>query len=121
LPFPVATVVPFPVLLSVAAPAHVSPLALEHEIVTALTGGVWQPVNAAANAFTWTVKEEGKLVVLNETFVVAGVLATLRSGSLEVKVTELGVTLALLTVALKGGWDKARNVTATIANFLAHT
>ncbi|MGD0840586.1 MAG: hypothetical protein ABSA32_05450 [Candidatus Acidiferrales bacterium] len=50
---------PFPVLLNAAAPAHVTPLALEHEIVTALMGGVWQPVNAAANAFTWTVKDAG--------------------------------------------------------------
>jgi hypothetical protein len=108
------------VLLSAAAPAHVNPLPLEHVTVTALTGGVWQPVNAAASAFTWTVKDEGLLYVLKETFVVAGVLVTLRSGSLEVKVTELGVTVALLTFASKGGSDIARTAIATIANFLTY-
>jgi hypothetical protein len=113
-------VVPFPVLLSAAAPAHVTPIALEHEIVTALIGGVWQPVNAAANAFTWTVNEAGLNVVLNETFVVAGVPVTLTSGSLEVKAIELGVTLALLTFASNGGSDIARTAIATIANFLTY-
>jgi hypothetical protein len=119
LPEPVATVVPFPVLLSAAAPAHVSPLALEHVTVTALTGGVWQPVNVAANAFTWTVKDAGLRVVLKETFVVAGAPVTATSGSLAVNVTELGVTLALLTEAFNGGSASDTATIATIANLIA--
>jgi hypothetical protein len=86
-------VVPFPVLLSAAAAAQVTPLALEHDTVTALAGGVLQPENFGVTALTWTVKEAGASVVLNETVVVDGEPVTLPSGFPEVKVIELGVTV----------------------------
>lgn len=115
-----AAVVPFPELLRAAAPAHVTPLALEHDTVTALAGGVLQPEKFGVTAFTCTVKAAGLAVVLKETVVVAGTPVTLKSGLLEVKMTELGVTLKLLTVAYRGKSPKARAVAATIVSRLTY-
>ena len=112
--------VPFPVLLRAAAPAQVTPLALEHDTVTALAGGVLQPVNFAVTAFTWTVKAAGLPDVVNETVVVEGAPVTLPAGLLEVKVTELGVTLPLLTVASRGISPSARAAAATIVRRLTY-
>jgi hypothetical protein len=57
-------------------------------------------------------------VVLKETVVVAGEPVTLPAGLLEVNVTELGVTLPLLTVASRGKSPSARAAAATIVSRL---
>jgi len=106
-------VVPFPEVLRAAAPAHVTPLALEHDTVTALAGGVLHPVKFGVTALTWTVKAAGKSVVLNDTFDVAGTLAMLPAGLPEVKVTELGITLPLLPVAPRRKIPNASAAAAT--------
>jgi hypothetical protein len=113
-------VVPFPELLRVAAPAHVTPLALEQETVTALAGGVWHPVKFGVTAKTWTVKAAGLAVTLKDTVVVAGAPVTLRSGSFAVKVTELGVTVPLLTVAFSCKSPNASAAAATIVSRLTN-
>jgi hypothetical protein len=104
------------VLLRAAAPAQVTPLALEHDTVTALAGGVLQPVNFGVTAFTWTVKAAGVFEVLNETLVVEGTPVTLPAGLPEVKVTELGVTLPLLTVASRGKSPNASTAATSIVS-----
>jgi hypothetical protein len=77
---------------------------------------VLQPLNRGVAALTWTVKEPGLAVVLKETLVVDGEPVTLPSGSLEVNVIELGVTLPLLTFASSGKGPNARTASASSAN-----
>ncbi|PYU18139.1 MAG: hypothetical protein DMG30_28905 [Acidobacteria bacterium] len=115
-----ATVVPFPELLRAAAPAHVTPLGLEHDTFTALAGGVLHPEKFGVTALTWTVKAAGLNVVLKETLVVEGMPVTLPAGLLEVNVTELGVTLQLLTVAYRGRTANARAAAAIIVSCLTY-
>jgi hypothetical protein len=62
------------------------------------------------------VKEAGLPVVVKKTIVVEGEPVTLPSGLFDVNVTELGITVPLLTFAPRGKSPNVRTAAATTVN-----